>query len=115
MGIKKNTSERFCEHVFQHVLGGYVEDFKSALPNALANKVISCMNVFCASVVFGVLGKSFGSLVIDVKRQCPFWTKVELAQDVSQPDGLLAGVQHGSLVFGFGARETYRGLFPRFP
>jgi hypothetical protein len=43
-------------------------------------------------VVFGVLGKGFGTLVVDMKRDRVVWEELEFRQDVANPQALFARV-----------------------
>jgi hypothetical protein len=56
--------EGLGQHIRQHVCGGHV-DYGQVFP---LDTVVPCVNVLCARVVFGVLGKSLGALVINMKR-----------------------------------------------
>jgi homoserine acetyltransferase len=56
------------EGLGQHIRGGHV-NYGQAFPlDTVADKVVPRVDVLRARVVFGVLGKSLGALVIDMKR-----------------------------------------------
>ena len=51
--------------------------------NTFPYKVIPHMNVFCSSVMFRVLGKSFCTFVINMYWNGSVWAKTEFSEDIS--------------------------------
>ena len=83
--LQEDPVEGFGEHVGQHISCAYVEQGNFMILNALPDEVVACMDVFGARMVFRVLGKGFGTLVVDMEWDRIVWAEPEFLQDVTKP------------------------------
>jgi hypothetical protein len=83
MLFQENTTQRFGEHVGQHV--GYWDmnqiDFIPLV--TFANKMVSSVDVLCPRVVLRIFSQCFGPLIIDMKRDCGVGVKMEFGKNVT--------------------------------
>ena len=114
MLFQKDPGERFGEHVSKHVLGGHVKEGDFLILNAFLDEMISGVNMLRSCMVFRVLRKGFGTLVVDMKRDRAVWAESEFCQDVAEPKPLLTQVAE-SLVLRLCAGQGYGGLFSGLP
>jgi hypothetical protein len=114
MLFQKDPGERFGEDVGKHVPGGHVKEGDFLILNAFPDEMISGVNMLCSCMVFRVLRKGFGTLVVDMKRNRIVWAESEFRQDVAEPKPLLTRVGEG-LVLRLCAGQGDGGLFSGLP
>lgn len=78
----------FRKRISYHVSCWYVGNFDCALPHHFCDKSLSTMNIFCSGMVFGIVCKGFGTLVVTEKvrrLQLVLWDAYRL-QELLKPD-----------------------------
>ena len=101
----------FGKHVSSHVLSWTVLEAKRAIPNNIANKMVTDIDVFCASMKLVIFHEGNGGLVVAIEGCHTVKRAEDFAKERAQLQSLLCNMSSSNIFcFGRGQGNDLLGL-----